>query len=243
MTEPVVMIPGLMCDARAFLHQVNALGRDRLVIMALPLQGTKVEDMAKSFLEQAPPRFSLVGLGLGGDIALDMARRAPDRISRMVLISTDPLAEPQAVMMAREGRMIAARAGRLLDALADEIPDAALADGPLRPRVRRKLEEMWKGLGVDTFLRQSKAMQRRPDHQRTLRQTNVPCLILAGEQDTLVPVRRQEFMAGMLPFARMQVIADAGHLPTMEAPDAVNAALLDFLAGPMVLKLPPLVLE
>ncbi|GHC48820.1 alpha/beta fold hydrolase [Neogemmobacter tilapiae] len=243
MTEPVLMIPGLMCDARAFLHQVNALGADRLVTMALPLQGTKVEDMAKTFLEQAPPRFSLVGLGLGGDIALDMARRAPDRISRMVLISTDPLAEPQAVMMAREGRMIAARAGRLMDALADEIPDAALADSPLRARVRRKLEEMWKGLGVDVFLRQSKAMQRRPDHQRTLRQTNVPCLILAGEQDTLVPVRRQEFMAGMLPFARMQIIPGAGHLPTMEAPDAVNAALLDFLAGPMVLKLPPLVLE
>jgi pimeloyl-ACP methyl ester carboxylesterase len=243
MTEPVLMIPGLMCDARAFLHQVNALGADRLVTMALPLQGTKVEDMAKIFLEQAPPRFSLVGLGLGGDIALDMARRAPDRISRMVLISTDPLAEPQAVMMAREGRMIAARAGRLMDALADEIPDSALADGPLRARVRRKLEEMWKGLGLDVFLRQSKAMQRRPDHQRTLRQTNVPCLILAGEQDTLVPVRRQEFMAGMLPFARMQIIQGAGHLPTMEAPQAVNAALLDFLAGPMVLKLPPLVLE
>lgn len=241
MNEPVVMIPGLMCDARAFLHQVNALGRDRLVIIALPLQGARVEDMAKGFLESAPLRFSLVGMGLGGDIALDMARKAPERISRMVLISTDPLAEPQPAMMAREGRMIAAKAGRLRDALADEIPDAALAD-PLGP-VRAELTAMGLGLGVEVFLHQSKAMQRRPDHQKTLRQIKVPCLVLAGAKDTIVPVRRQEFMAGMMPFARLQVIEGAGHLPPMEAPDAVNAALLEFLAGPMVLKLPPLVLE
>ncbi len=165
MNDPVVMIPGLMCDARAFLHQVNALGRDRLVIMALPLQGSKVEDMAKGFLEQAPPRFTLVGMGLGGDIALDMLHRAPDRISRLVLISTDPLAEPQPAMMAREGRMVAARAGRLMDALADEIPDGALADGPLRGRIRLDMEEMWQGLGVETFLRQTNRTTIKTSHR------------------------------------------------------------------------------
>ncbi len=132
--------------------------------------------------------------------------------------------------------MVSARAGRLPQALVEEIPESALCDGPMRPRVVRQLQDMWHHLGTEVYLLQSRALQRRPDHQRTLRGVRVPALILAGAQDTLVPLRRQEFAAGLMPFARVEVISGAGHLPTMEAPEAVSKALDQFLTGPLLLR-------
>ena len=98
------------------------------------------------------------------------------------------------------------------------------------------VKDMALGLGEGVFIRQSRALQRRPDQQKTMRRVKIPALILAGAQDTLVPVRRQEFTAGLMPFGQMKLIDDAGHLPTLEQPEAVTAALEAFLNGPMLLK-------
>ena len=238
MADPVLMIPGLMCDARAFLPQILHLGRDRTVTVALPIIGPTVETMAQAILATAPLRFALVGMGLGGDVAMEMLRRGGDRITRVALISTDPLAETPQHAASREARMVTARAGRLPQALAEEIPHTALADGQTRARVMRQLVDMWQSLGTDVYLQQSRALQRRPDHQRTLRGVRIPALIIAGAQDNLTPVRRQEFAAGLMAFARVEVIAGAGHLPPMEAPDAVNRVLGQFLQGPLQLQKP-----
>jgi pimeloyl-ACP methyl ester carboxylesterase len=92
------------------------------------------------------------------------------------------------------------------------------------------------GLGAEVFVTQSRAMQRRPDQQRTLRRAMVPALILAGADDPLVPLRRQELIASLMPVARLQVIDGAGHLPSIEQPGAVSAALEAFLSGPLLLR-------
>jgi pimeloyl-ACP methyl ester carboxylesterase len=236
MTEPVMMVPGLMCDGRAFTAQMAVLGRTRPILLVLPTLGVTVEEMAQAALAVAPQRFALVGMGLGGDVGLEILRRAPDRVTRIAMISTDPLAETPVVAAAREARIVAARAGRLPQALAEEIPDNALSDGPARDRVRRTLEAMWQNLGAEVFVQQSRAMQRRPDHQRTLRATRVPALFIAGMDDPLVTVRRQHFAAGLMPLGRLETIAHAGHLPSMEAPDAVSDALERFLREPLLLR-------
>ncbi len=240
MTDPVLMIPGLMCDARVFLPQILHLGNDRLITVALPLQGTTVQEMAQSILSSAPQKFALVGMGLGGDVALEMLHQAGSRITRIALISTDPLAETPQAAAAREGRIVAARTGRLPQALEEEIPDAALADGPLKIRVRLQLAEMWQALGLSVYVRQSRALQRKPDHQRTLRSARIPVLVIAGAQDTVVPLRRQKFGADLMPFARMEPVEGAGHIPTLEAPDAVSLILGRFLQGPLLLEGPKL---
>ena len=120
--------------------------------------------------------------------------------------------------------------------MAGEFPATALADTEWQGEVLALVQDMAAGLGPETFVRQTRALQRRPDQQKTLRKVRTPALILAGEADSLVPVRRQEFMAGLMPFGRLQVIAGAGHLPQLEQPEAVSAALRDFLAGPMLLR-------
>jgi len=194
--EPVVLIPGLMADARLFLPQMVGLGAVRAMQVALVTTGETVEAMSAYVLAAAPARFALIGHGLGGDVALDMVRREPDRVTRVVLMATDPLSEPPKAAAAREARIVAARSGRLAEAMLGEIPRAALADTPWRDEVLALVRDMALGLGEGVFLRQSRALQRRPDQQKTMRRVKIPALILVGAQDTLVPVRRQEFTPG-----------------------------------------------
>lgn len=234
--EPLVVIPGFMADARGFMPQIVELGRGRPILILMPLKGDTVEQISLALTPELPPKFSLLGHGLGGSVAIDLLRRLPDRVTRLALIATDPLAEPPAAIAAREARLVSARAGRLADALGEEIPARALAGLPWRGEVLALMQDMGLGLGPEAFRQQTRAMQRRPDQQKTLRKVRVPALILAGEADNLVPLRRQEFLSQLMPFGRLQVIESAGHLPQLENPEAVNAALGDFLAGPLPLR-------
>lgn len=236
MNEPLVLIPGLMADARLFLPQMVALGAARQMQVCLPARGETVEQMSEAMVLGLPERFALLGHGLGGDVALDLVRRVPDRVTRIILMATDPLAEPPATAAAREARMVAARAGRLAQAMREEIPEGALADTPWRTDVLALVADMALGLGEGVFLRQSKALQRRPDMQKTMRKVRLPALVLAGAADTLVPLRRQEFTAQLMPYGALQVIPEAGHLASLEQPEAVSAAVEAFLNGPMMLR-------
>lgn len=236
MNDPLVIIPGLMADARVFLPQMVRLGAGRAMHVVLPTQGETVEQMSEAILVGLPPKFALLGHGLGGDVALDLIRRAPDRVTRVVLMATDPLAEPPNNAAAREARIVAARAGRLAQAMAEEIPRDALVDSPWRAEILALVQDMALGLGEGVFLRQSRALQRRPDQQKTMRRVKLPALVIAGEADTLVPMRRSEFTAGLMPFGKLQVIAGAGHIASLEQPEAVSEALEAFLNGPVLLR-------
>ena len=236
MQEPLLVLPGFMADARQFLPLMVGLGADRALQVCLPTEGVTVELISAAVLAHAPPRFAVIGHGLGGDVALDLVRRAPDRVTRIILMATDPLSEPPQAAAAREARIVAARSGRLVEAMLGEIPAASLADTPWRDDVLALVRDMALGLGEGVFLRQSRALQRRPDQQKTMRHVKIPALILAGAVDTLVPLRRYEFTAALMPFATLQVVPEAGHLPMLEQPEAVTAAVGAFLKGPMLLR-------
>lgn len=233
--DPLVILPGFLQDARSFLPQIVHLGQERQIVLPR-MEGETVEQMSLCAIRDLPRRFMLLGHGLGGDVAVDILRRLPEAVTKLVLVSTDPLAEPPSVAAAREARLVAARTGRLAEAALGEIPASTLAATEWRDEVLALVQDMALGLGVDTYLRQSRALQRRPDQQKTLRKVRVPALILAGAADTLVPARRQEVMAGLMPFGRLQIIPEAGHLPQLEQPEMVTEALRSFLAGPMMLR-------
>ena len=236
MPEPIVLLPGMMCDARLFAPQIVDLSRDHAVMVAPITQGERVEEIASALLDVLPVKFALAGLSMGGIVAMELLRRAPERITRLALMDTNPLAETPQSAAAYEPMIIGARAGRLDEVLRGFMKPDFLAPGPQRPAVLNQVYEMGRDLGPDVLVRQVRALQRRRDQQPTLRRCKVPTLILCGAHDTLTPLKRHAFMAELIPYARLEVIEDAGHLPTLEAPEATTAALRVWMKQPLVLQ-------
>ncbi|MHC0053262.1 alpha/beta fold hydrolase [Actibacterium sp. D379-3] len=232
MAETLLLLPGMMCDARVFSDQILAFNGTRAVQIAALCDAGSIAAMARGVLDGAPERFALAGHGMGAAVAMDVLRQAPDRVTRIALMSCTPLAETPQEAAAREERIVGARAGRLDEAIRAELPGSSLAPGPGRMAVQAALTEMAQTLGPEVFVHQSRAMQRRPDQQKVLRQLRAPVLVLCGAHDTLTPPRRHEFMAELIPNATLSVIDAAGHMPLLEAPDAVTAAMRDWLAAP-----------
>lgn len=236
MREPLVFLPGIGCDARVFLPQIVALGEHYSTQVILPCQAESVEELAALALEQMPARVNLIGSGLGGAVALEVLRRAEDRVARIVLVSTPSMPDPQPMVMVREERIIAARAGRLAQALREEYPPDALAETEWRDEVLALVQDMGLTLGEGNFIRQTRALQHRPDQQKTMRRARVRALVLGGLADAVLPPRRHEFTASLLPWGKLHLVPDAGHLPMLEQPEATSAAILEFLNEPDLLR-------
>ncbi|MVO16915.1 alpha/beta fold hydrolase [Parasedimentitalea huanghaiensis] len=229
--DPLVLLPGMMCDARIFQPQIMALSTQVPVTVAPLIGGERIEDIAIQLLQQLPSRFALAGLSMGGIVAMEILRRAPERVSRLCLMSTSPLPDTPAQAATREPLIIGARTGRMDDVLRQSMLPEYLAPGPQRIEVLNLMHQMGMELGQALFVAQTRALQRRRDQQGTLRKCKVPTLILCGEYDQLTPVKRHEFLAELIPNASLQVITAAGHLPTLERPDVVNRVLAEWLAG------------
>jgi len=230
--EPVVFLPGMMCDARVFTPQLQALSVQAPVMVAPLHGGARVDDIATHILSMLPAKFALVGLSMGGIVALEILRRAPERITRLCLMATTPLSETPDQAAMREPLIVSARTGGLEKALQLSLPPEVLAPGARRLDVLNLVRAMGLDLGAELFVDQSRALQRRLDQQATARRCQVPTLILCGEYDRLTPVKRHEFLAELIPHARLEIIAGAGHLPGLEQPEAVNRALSQWLAAP-----------
>ncbi|WP_375691090.1 alpha/beta fold hydrolase [Pseudooceanicola sp. LIPI14-2-Ac024] len=237
MAEPLVLIPGMACDMRVFEAQVRALGRDRAVMIALPTQGERVEEIASNLLMQLPLKFALVGTCFGGAVAMEILRRAPERVQRIALISTTPLTDSPQQAAERETTLVKLRAGSIEAALRELMPPEALAEGR-RLEILHRFIEMGIDLGPEVIARQVRALQRRKDQQPTLRKVKVPALVVCGAEDGLTPPKRHEFMSELIPYSRLAVIEGAGHLPSIEAPDAVTEELRTWLSEPLVLRSP-----
>ena len=229
MNDPLVLLPGMMCDARLFGPQINAFSHERAVMVAPLGDHDTVAALASDILSTAPPTFALAGLSMGGIVAMEVFRQAPARITRLALLDTNPKAENDAVAQYREPQIAKVLAGQLRSVMRDEMKPNYLTDGPNMGQILDLCMAMADTLGPVVFVRQSRALQTRPDQQDTLRGVKVPTLILCGEEDSLCPPHRHELMHGLIPHSTLRVIQNAGHLPTLEQPDPTNEALAKWL--------------
>ena len=236
MAEPLVLLPGMMCDARLYGPQIAELSADTAVMVAPITQGERVEEIASGLLDLVPKRFALVGYGMGGVVAMEVMRRAPDRVARIALLNTHPLAETPQAATAREPQIVRARSGRLNDVMRDEISLSDLAPGSARMGILELISDMAETLGPEVYVRQARALQRRKDQQATLRRCRVPALVMCGAHDQITPVKRHSFMAELIPYANLKILDDSGHLPTLEQPEQTTAALRDWMKQPFVLR-------
>jgi pimeloyl-ACP methyl ester carboxylesterase len=195
---PLVLVPGLLCSARLYAPQIAALWPYGQVTIADHRRDSTVDAIAARILSDAPPRFALAGLSMGGYIALAMTRLAPERVAKLALLDTSARADLPEQTAAREKVMAMAQAGKLAEVVDTLIPrflhQARHGDETLKRIVR----EMAADTGVDAFVRQERAILSRPDSRPLLASIRCPTLVLVGEGDELTPPElAKEIAAGV----------------------------------------------
>lgn len=229
--QTLLLLPGLLCDARLWAPQVEALSDIADITIADMTRDDSVAGMVRRALDAAPPQFALAGLSMGGYAALEAMRQAPERVTRLALLDTGARADtPEQTTRRRDLIALADRgqfravSPRLLPLFVHEarLADTALVDD---------ITAMAEAVGKDAFLRQQQAIMDRPDSRPGLPAIACPTLVLCGRQDALTPPALSEEMAALIPGAKLVLVEECGHLSTMERPAAVNAAMRDWLAG------------
>jgi pimeloyl-ACP methyl ester carboxylesterase len=218
----------MMCDARLFGPQLAGFGGRRLHFPALTGADT-VQGLATQILRDAPPRFALAGLSMGGIVAMEVMARAPERVTHLALMDTNPRAEIPEVQARRAPQIARVQAGGLEAVMRDEMKPNYLTHGPNRAAILDLCMDMARSLGPQAFVHQSCALRDRPDQQETLARVAVPTLILCGRDDMLCPVERHELMHALIPHSTLQIVENAGHMPTLEQPEITTEALRRWL--------------
>lgn len=226
---PLVLLPGMMCDARLFGPQIDALS-GRYPLMTMPVGGhDSMTELAAETLSHAPARFAVAGLSMGGILAMEILRQAPRRVAGLALMDTNHLAEVPEVRARRTPQIDAVKNGGLRRVMRDEMKPGYLTDGPDRGAILDLCMGMAMDLGPQVFINQSIALRDRHDQTETLRAYAGPCLILCGRDDALCPVGKHEMMHDIMPQSALEIVEGAGHLPTLEQPARTTAALSRWL--------------
>jgi pimeloyl-ACP methyl ester carboxylesterase len=222
---PVVLVPGLNCSARLYAEQVAALWRFGPVTVADHTRDDSMTAIARRILADAPPRFALAGLSMGGYTALELLRQAPNRIAKVALLDTAARADTPEQSARRDKLIGLAQAGKFAEVNDTLWPVLVHKDRQSDTALRAVVDAMAADTGPEAFVRQQTALKARADYRGGLADVRCPALVLVGEGDVLTPPDRSQEIAAGIPGAKLVTIPDCGHLSTLERPQAVNAAL------------------
>jgi pimeloyl-ACP methyl ester carboxylesterase len=227
---PTVLIPGLACTSDLFALQLAALWPGGAVMVASTLEGGTMPEIARAILAQAPPRFALAGLSMGGYVSLEIMRQAPERVARLALLDTSARPDEPEQTETRRVLMARARGGELEAVLTETAPRLLHPDHRDDPVLIGIQKQMGQSVGVEAYCRQQEAIIGRADSRPHLANIGVPTMALVGDEDGVTPPDRAKELADAIQGASLMIIRNAGHLSTLEQPTAVNHALTEWLA-------------
>jgi pimeloyl-ACP methyl ester carboxylesterase len=226
---PILLVPGVVCSPRIFGPVVPALWRFGPVTVANHIRDDNVGAIARRILAEAPPRFALAGHSMGGYIAFEIIRQAPERVAKLALMNTQARPDTPEATTRRRG-MIARAQGGDYRGVIDE-----LFQGFVHPSrredasLRQLVNDMGDDVGPEAFVRQQMAVMSRPDSRPTLAWIKCPTLVLTGDEDNTVPNSLSTEMANGIPGAKLLILPNCGHLPPLEQPQATADALVEWL--------------
>ncbi len=220
-----------LCDERLYAAQVAALGTAYDCRVFVFREQDSVAAMAESLLAQTPQRFTLIGLSLGGYVAFEVIRRQLHRIDRLALLDTTAAADAPARKAGRLADIAKVQEGGI-EALIPELPARWLRPAHVeRPELVATMASMARSIGASGQRHQQQAMVTRPDSLADLGAVGLPTLVLCGADDQVTPIADHEAIAARVAGARLEVVADCGHLSTLEQPEAVTRLLADWLVA------------
>lgn len=222
---PTVLVPALLCSPRLFADILPALWSHGPVTVADHQRDDSMRGIAQRILQTAPPRFALMGLSMGGYVAFEILRQAPERVARLALLDTTARPDSPEQSQLRRQRVSLARAEGIdavsLGQFERSVHPQHHQDEGLREIVRRMGVEV----GVEGFARQQAAIMTRPDSRPDLPSIRCRTLVVVGEGDEMTPRELAAEMADGIPGADLFIVPGAGHLSTLEQPEVLGRAL------------------
>lgn len=228
--QRLLLLPGLLCDAALWQFQTEALLDVAEVTVADLTRSNSIVAMAQDALAAAPERFALAGLSMGGYVALEIMRQAPERVTHLALLDTSARPDTPELIARRKALIDLASRGKFKGVTPRLLPMLMHKDHQFPP-LSTIVIDMAARIGQPAFIRQETAIMDRVDSRPFLKDIKVPTLVLVGEDDALTPVHLHEELADGITGAEFQIIARSGHLTPLEQPDMVNRAMFDWLTS------------
>ena len=226
----VVMLPGLIEDADLYAHQIAGLAEVADCTVADLTQSETIEGLAHDVLAQSPPRFALVAHSMGGYVALDIVRQAPQRVTALALLNTN--ARPDSPEATENRRRLMALAERDYEAvIATLLPKVLTAKSLADAAIAGTITSMANSVGREAFARQQKAILGRIDSRPRLAEIRCKTLVVAAREDAIMPLEVLEELARGIPGAKLVIVEECGHVAPLEQPEAVTDALHEWLTG------------
>lgn len=227
----LILLPGLAGNAAMWRAQVPALARWQPVVADVHMREPTIPAMAAALLAQHAGPLVLCGASMGGMVAMEAARQAPERIAGLALLGTDARPDAPEMIALRESAIVLFAQGRVREVIE---PNIALAFHPDNaPALAGNYLEFVLAAGAQQLIRQNRAVIARPDAREHLPRLRCPVLVMCGDTDRLTPPERSQEIASLIPQAQLVMVPRCGHMLTMERPEVVNAALVEWLAETM----------
>lgn len=228
----VVLLPGLASDATVWRDQIPALSaHHRVTVADVHFRADSLPAMAAALLAEQPGELLLCGTSMGGMVALEAVRLAPQRIRGLALLGTSARADTPELIALREAAIVEFEAGRAEAVLRANVMFAFHPRVAADSELARTYLAFVQRAGAAALVRQNRAILARADLRPTLRAIECPTLVACGDSDLLTPPEHSREIAAGIAGARLEIVPECGHLLTMEQPERVNALLLDWLAG------------
>ena len=228
-TMPILLVPGLASSPRIYEPVVPALWQLGPVTVANHIRDDNMGAIARRILAEAPPRFALAGHSMGGYIAFEIMRQAPERVAKLALINTQARPDTAEATTRRQGLIARAGNGEYRAVLDEMFPGLVHPSRQGDVVLRQLARDMGDDVGPEAFIRQQTAVIGRPDSRPTLAWIKCPTLVLTGDQDNTIPNALSMEMASGIPGAKLVVLPNCGHLPQVEQTQATADALTEWL--------------
>ena len=229
MRYPLVFIPGMMCDSRLFQPQINEFSRQYVVCATPASSSNSIENISFEILRYLPTKFVLIGLSMGGILAMEIIRKVPERVMKIVLMDTNYKSETSEIKSRRLPQIQLVKEGLLEEVMCQQIKNNYLRKDKQNQEIFDLCLSMANGLGKEIFINQSTALANRKDYKSTLKNIKIPSLIICGEYDRLCPIKVHMEMESLIENSTLEIIPDAAHLPTLEQPAYLNKILCEWL--------------
>ncbi|MEB3753838.1 alpha/beta fold hydrolase [Acinetobacter sp. MD2(2019)] len=228
--HPIVFIPGLLCDTQLWQNQIDAFSHLCSVQVADISLDDSITEMAKRLLANAPEKFNLVALSMGGYVAFEVVRLAPERVIKLTLMDTSARLDTPKAAKHRKATIEFTQLGKFMG-VTDKLLPQLIHPSRVHDPIADIIKSMALRVGKTAFLKQQHAILHRQDARALLAEIEIPTLVIVGEQDLVTPLSHAQEIQQGIPTAKLHILPNCGHLPPLEYPNETTALLKDWFSS------------